>query len=359
MFGTDIDKNRKNLNFDCFDRFTNDNGMYEITINDNRKLMVEGEKSLFETLRDRKIFIPSACGGQGLCGLCKVKILEDAGPISPAEEHYLTPEEKTGGVRLSCRINAGSDLKIEVPQVLLDIRQYACICVQIRDLTYDIKQFRFELIDPPTLDYVPGQYVQLLAPAYGKSVEEVSRAYSISSDPAEKGVIELIIRRVPGGICTTYCFDYLKEGDKVEINGPYGELRLSNTEAPIIFIAGGSGMAPIKCILHYMKDIGCTRSAAYYFGGNQVRDLFLLERMRRFERELPDFRFIPVVAKPEQGAKWSGETGLVTEAVQRNAKNIAEAEAYLCGSPGMIDASIKTLTDLGMPQKKIFYDKFA
>jgi Na+-transporting NADH:ubiquinone oxidoreductase subunit F len=205
---------------------------------------------------------------------------------------------------------------------------------------------------------VPGQYVQLLAPVYKKGGEEVYRAYSISSDPAEKHSIETIIRLVPGGICTTYCFEYLKVGDEVKVNGPYGDFRLSDTGTPIVFIAGGSGMAPIKCMLHEMKNTASNRKATYYFGANKAEQLFLLEKMKAFESDLVDFRFVPVVAASGENENFNGQKGLVTEAVQRDLKNASECEAYLCGSPGLIDATIRVLTELGMREETIFYDKF-
>jgi Na+-transporting NADH:ubiquinone oxidoreductase subunit F len=238
------------------------------------------------------------------------------------------------------------------------VKKYICTCTQILDLTYDIKRFRLEFKKPETIDYVPGQYIQLLAPVFEKNSTEVYRSFSISSDPADKSVIELIIRRVPGGICTTWCFEHLKVGDDVKIKGPYGKFRLTDTNAPIVFIAGGSGMSPIKCMLHYMKNTSNKRTAAYYFGGNKVKDLFYIDLMRQFESELADFRFVPVVAAPDTGENWDGQRGLVTEAVKRDLQNASEYEVYLCGSPGMIDAAIKVLKEKGMTEDKIFYDKF-
>ncbi len=333
-------------------------GPCEITINNERKLTVEGGPSLLSILSERKIFIPSACGGRGTCGLCKLKVLEGAGSLLPTEEPFLIVEEKSSNVRLSCQVKVRNNLKIEIPKELFAIREYECKCTEITDLTYDMKQFRLELVEPKTIDYIPGQYVQLLSPVYKKGVEEVYRAYSISSDPADKNAIELIIRLVPGGICTTYCFEYLKVGDTVKVNGPYGEFKLSDSDAPIVFVAGGSGMAPIKCILHHMKNTSNKRQATYYFGGNKVKDLCLMDLMRSFESNIPSFKFVPVVSAPAEGETWNGETGLVTEAVKRNVKNTSECEGYLCGSPGMIDAAIKVLVELGMDEKKIFYDKF-
>lgn len=341
------------------ERYLNDYGQCRITINNERELEVEGGRNLLSILTSEKIFIPSACGGRGTCGLCKLKVLEGAGPLLPTEEPYLDKNERQSNVRLSCQIKVKGDLKIEIPKELFAIREYTCKCIEIRDLTHDIKEFRFGLVEPKTMDYIPGQYVQLLTPAYKKNSEEVYRAYSISSDPAEKNTIELIIRLVPGGICTTYCFEYLKVGDEVKMNGPYGDFRLSETDAPIVFIAGGSGMAPIKCMLHYMKNTQNKRKTTYYFGANQTRELFHLDLMKQFEKQLSNFKFVPVVAQPENGGTNNYETGLVTEAVRRGLKKASESEAYLCGSPGMIEASIKVLRELGMVEKNIFYDKFA
>jgi Na+-transporting NADH:ubiquinone oxidoreductase subunit F len=335
-----------------------DYGPCKITINDEKELTVNGGKSLLTVLGSEKIFIPSACGGRGTCGLCKLKIPHGAGLLLPTEEPYLDKAEREAGVRLACQVKVRNDLRIEIPPELFAVKEYTCKCTQIIDLTHDIKEFRFELIEPDRIDFVPGQYLQLLTPVYEKSSEEVYRAYSISSDPADKSSFELIIRLMPGGICTTYCFEYLKAGDEVKMNGPYGKFRLCETDAPIVFIAGGSGMAPIKCILHDMKNKGNKRKAVYYFGANKVKELFHLELMRRLESELADFRFVPTVSAVEPDESWNGKIGLVTQAVREDLKDAPQCEAYLCGSPGMIDAAIKVLKEMGMREDKIFYDKF-
>ncbi|MDY0357816.1 MAG: 2Fe-2S iron-sulfur cluster binding domain-containing protein [Sedimentisphaerales bacterium] len=334
-------------------------GPCKITVNDEKELTVEGGKDLLALLTAQKLFIPSACGGRATCGLCKVKVLEGAGPLLPTEEPYLDQTERESNVRLACQVKVRSDLKIEIPKELFAIQEYTCRCAKIVELTHDMKLFRLELTEPATMDYIPGQYVQLRTPPYGKSRKEVYRAYSIASDPAEKGIIELIIRLVPGGICTTYCFEHLKEGDEMRLNGPYGDFQLSESQAPMVFIAGGSGMAPIKCMLHHMKNTNNARRAEYYFGANAVKELCLIDLMQQFESELADFHFVPVVASTQDSPEWDGETGLVTEAVRRGLTDASQHEAYLCGSPGMIDACVKVLMDLGMPETSIFYDKFA
>lgn len=332
--------------------------MAKITINNEKEIEVEGGKSLLSTLRRQKIFIPTACGGRAKCGLCKLKVLEGAGAILPAEKPLLSEQERQENFRLACQVKVENDLKIVIPPEYFTIREYTCKCVGITDLTYDIRHLKFQLPASDTLDYIPGQYMQMMVPPYEKSSEQVCRAYSIASDPADKNHIEFIMRLAPDGISTTYCFKYLKVGDTMRFRGPLGDFKLSNTNAPIVFIAGGSGIAPIKCMLHYMKNTGNKRRTTFYFGANKVKDLFCMELMSRFENELADFKFVPVVATPETGENWNGKTGLVTQVVHSDLKDAAGCEAYLCGSPGMINASLKVLMEMGMKQENIFYDKF-
>ncbi len=334
-------------------------GPCKVVVNDKRQLDIEGGKPLLTVLRDEKIFIPSACGGRGTCGVCKCTILDGGGPVLATETPFLTKEEQAGNVRLSCQVKVRNDIAIEIPEELFNVREYTSTCIKIEELTYDMRRFRFELKEPATIDFVAGQFVQLLTPRYKGSNEEVYRAYSIASDPQEKDFIDLIIRRVPNGICTTWCFDHLAEGDEVCLNGPYGDFRLSEMDAPMVFVAGGSGMAPFISILHTMRNANSKRKANYFFGGNTTKDLCLREQMKQFEESLEGFTFTEVVANPEAGAGWSGEVGLVTEAVQRAYQDMSGHEGYLCGSPGMIDAAAKVFMDLGMSEDKIYYDKFA
>lgn len=337
-------------------------GEVHIDINNGtRKITIRGGGSLLSALTEQKLFIPSACGGRGTCGYCKVKVTEGAGPFLPTEEPFIDKTERTSGVRLSCQVKVRNDLKIEIPEELLTIREYRATCEEIIDLTYDIKQFNLTLHEPSTMKYIPGQYVQVLAPIYEGSPEEVYRAYSISSDPADKSRLELIVRRVPEGICTTYLFDHLKKGDQVRINGPYGHFFLRESDAPIIFIAGGSGIAPIKCMLHHMKNTNNKRNAVFFFGVRTTKDLFLIKEMEEFERTIAHFKYVPVLSDPEQNSGWNGATGWVTTAAAEYFEGRSDAkahEAYLCGSPGMIDSAIKVLLDAGIPEQKYYYDKF-
>ena len=223
------------------ERFICNYGECVISVNDDRQFSTQGGGPLLEALRSEGIFIPSACGGRGTCGYCKVKTVAGAGTLLPTEAPFLDDREKSENIRLSCLVKVRNDIQIEVPAELLAVREYTCRCSDIIDLTHDIKEFRFRLEVPAAMDFIPGQYVQILVPPYNGNAEEVYRAYSISSNPSEKDFLETIIRLVPGGICTTYCFNHLAVGDTVTINGPYGDFCLSDTDAPIVFVAGGSG----------------------------------------------------------------------------------------------------------------------
>ncbi len=206
-------------------------GEVDIVINDEKTLRVEGGRSLLATLKDEQIFIPSACGGRGSCGLCKVRVLEGAGDPLPTETPWLTPEEQADRVRLSCQVKVRGNLSIRIPEELFNVRQYRARVETLRDLTHDIKEVRLRLEDPPTLTFRPGQFVQFEVPAYELTDEPVYRAYSISSDCAEEGVVELEIRYVPNGICTTYVHQHLREGEAVTLNGPYGDFYLRDTQS--------------------------------------------------------------------------------------------------------------------------------
>ena len=334
-------------------------GEVKITINDETEMTVEGGKPLLSTLMGEKLFIPSACGGRGSCGFCKVKVVSDIGDYVATELPWITEEEKKENIRLSCQIKVKKDLAIQIPEELFNVKEYRTRVERIRDLTYDIKEVTLKMVDPPQIKFRAGQYIQFQTPEYELSSESVYRAYSCSSVPSRKDIVELEIRLVPNGICTTYVFEHMKEGDEVTINGPYGEFFLRDTDAEIVFIAGGSGMAPIKSILLDMAEKGIDRKATYFFGARTTRDLFLVDEMRELEKRLPRFKFVPALSAPTDEDKWSGETGLITEVLDKHLKDGNRLEAYLCGSPGMIDASVAVLTRKGLPEELIFYDKFA
>ncbi len=333
-------------------------GQVKLKINKDRELEVEGGRTLLTTLKDEDIFIPSACGGRGSCGLCKCKITAGAGEALVTELPWLTAEEHRDGVRLTCQVKVKNDIEMEIPEELFSVKQFETEVVSLRDLTYDIKEVRLKLLEPVEMDYKAGQFIQIEVPEYELTDEPVYRAYSMSSEPAEKNVVEVEVRLVPNGICSTYVHQHLKVGQKMTINGPHGDFGLREGDSEMICIAGGSGMAPIKSILLDMLRNGNQRPVRYFFGARAVRDLFLLDEMRQLEEQMPNFKFIPALSHPDPEDQWDGETGLITEVVERHVASAADKQAYLCGSPLMIDACIKVLSDKGMPSEQIFYDKF-
>ena len=334
-------------------------GSVKLTINNEKVLEVRGGRPLLSTLMSEEIFIPSACGGRGSCGLCKVEVVKGGGQYLPTELPWISEDERAKNVRLSCQFKVKNDIEIAIPPELFNVKQYSSRVTRIRDLTHDIKELTLELMEPAEISYVPGQFIQFQTPEYELTDEPVYRAYSMSSVPSDPRNVQIEVRYVPNGICTTYVHKYLKEGDEVIFNGPYGEFFLRDTQRDAVFIAGGSGMAPVKSILTAMKEAGNPRRSRYFFGAVSRRDLFLVEEMKELESAIPNFQYIPALSEPKEGDDWDGEVGLITEVLAKHLESGDNVEAYLCGSPGMIDACIRVLTSKGVPQELIFFDKFA
>ena len=334
------------------DLLVNNYGECRIDVNDGRKAL---------TVRGGA---PSACGGRGSCGVCKVKVLSDIGPILPTELPYLSEEEKAGGVRLSCQIKVKSDLKILVPEELFAIQRFDGIVESIRDMTHDIKELRIRLTEPGEIRFKAGQYAQLESRPYGNIKESAQRAYSMSSVPSETDHVEFFVRLVPGGILTTWVFEMLHENDPIRLVGPIGEFRMNETDACKICVAGGSGMAPLKSIILDMAERSLTDWPVWYFFGARTRkDLFYVEELEKLAAEWQNFHFVMSLSEPQPEDDWKGEVGLITDVLDRYLKEkVGEElpkEGYLCGSPGMIDACVRVMQSNGMPEERIYYDKFA
>jgi Na+-transporting NADH:ubiquinone oxidoreductase subunit F len=285
-------------------------------------------------------------------------VLEGGGPVLPTELPYLSEEEIGKNVRLSCQVKVKNDIRIRVPDELLAVKEYRTTVERIEELTHDIRGLRFRLPEGERVRFRAGQYVNLVCPPYGELKEKTSRAYSIASVPSDDEAIELIIRLVPNGICTTWVFEHLREGDEATLIGPFGDFFLRETDRQIICIAGGSGLAPIQSIVLDMIERGVDhRVTTFFFGAVKERDLYYVDRFESIAAEHDWFTFLPALSGPEGQTKY--ETGLITDVVDRHYDDLSDHEAYLCGSPGMIDACIKVLTGNGMPEERIFYDKFA
>lgn len=339
-------------------RFLSNYGILKININGKRDVSVKGGNSLLSSLSEEQIFIPSACGGRGSCGACKCKVIEGGGPLLPTEKPLLTKAEMDSGIRLACQVKVKTEIKIDIPESIFNIRRFKTRIAKIEDYTYDTKGITFELLEPGTISFKAGQYMQLETQAYGKVKQKVVRAYSISSGPQNDKQFQLIIRLVPEGMCTTWVHNYLKECDEVYLTGPYGDFFIRDTEADIIFVAGGSGKAPIKSMLEDLEVKGTDRKMTYFFGARTTKDLYLTEYMQHFEQVLPTFQYIPVLSHPSADENWNGRTGFVMPFFKEVMRDPQNTEAYLCGSPGMINAVTKALVEMGVPTEKIYYDSF-
>lgn len=346
------------------DKLLNNYGQLDITINGKKTLNVRGGSPLLGTLAAEGIFVPSACGGRGSCGACKCKVLTDVGPHLPTETPYMSPDEISRNVRLACQVKVRKNLAIELPEELFSVKKFSSRVESIRDLTYDIKEVLLAL-EGQEIEFQAGQYVQLVVPPYGEVAESVQRAYSMSSRPSDKKHVELLIRLVPGGIATTWVHKYLRQGQQVEVVGAFGEFHIHDTPAAMICVAGGSGMAPFKSMLYHMNETGAfpEKEIWYFFGARSLRDMFYLDEMRELSARWPRFHFVAALSEPKPEDNWTGETGLITDVLDRYLQGKVDAgkglEGYLCGSPGMINACVNVMKKNGMGEDKIYFDKFA
>ncbi|HHX02706.1 MAG TPA: 2Fe-2S iron-sulfur cluster binding domain-containing protein [Tissierellia bacterium] len=333
-------------------------GIRTITINDDKKVEVQGGDSLLFSLIEHEIFIPSACGGKGTCGYCKCQVLEGGGEILATELGYVTPEEAKNHIRLSCQVKVKQDLKVAIPEEYLSLRQYYTTVEKIVDVTDKIKFITLKLAEGDEIDFQAGQYVQILAPEYEKSDEEVYRAYSIVSSPTVKDRIELFIGYIPEGIATTYVHFHLKEGDPLQIIGPFGHFFYHDTDREMVLSAIGTGLAPIMSILRYMRDNNIHRKARVFFSARTRSDLYMMEELEEIQKAIPEIEYYFSLTRPEPEDNWEGLSGRVTDTIPQIIEDASNMEAYLCGNNVMIDHVVKVLKEKGMPEEHIHYDKF-
>ncbi|MFZ5515037.1 MAG: NADH:ubiquinone reductase (Na(+)-transporting) subunit F [Candidatus Zhuqueibacterota bacterium] len=343
------------------ERFLGNYGECKILINNEKELTVNGGASILASLNQQKIFLPSACGGRGTCAYCKCKVFEGVGPLLPTEEPLLTKQEIDSHVRLACQVKVKQDIKIEIPEELFNIKEFDVDVESIKNLTYDIKLLRLKLVEPKEINFIPGQYVLLISKPYPGVKESVSRAYSIASPNYEKNHLDLMVRLVPEGICTTWVHQHLQENERIKIVGPMGDFQLHKGDGEIIMIAGGSGMAPMVSLLAEIAEKKIDRKVTYFFGSVAKRDLFYLEEMAAFEKQISNFKFVPALSQPAEGDEWEGETGLITIPLSQYIKDNdnSKSQAYLCGSPGMINACTVILKKYNFTTDRIYFDPFA
>ena len=376
-------------------------GDVTLQIND-RELVVSPGSNLLTTLSGNDIFLPSACGGGGTCGMCKCQIMSGGGSILPTEIGFFTRKEQHDHWRLGCQVKIREDLKIKLPESVLGIKKWECEVVSNRNVATFIKEFVVKLPDGEMLNFEPGGYIQIDVPKYETSFKdfhieqeyrsdwdkykmwdmhirnttETFRAYSMANYPAEKNLIKLNIRiatppwdnvrkeflNVPPGICSSYIFS-LKKGDKVMISGPYGEFHIKDTCNEMVYIGGGAGMAPLRShIFHLFHTLKTGRKVSYWYGARSLREVFYEDEFRVIEKKFNNFRFYLALSETLPEDNWKGLTGFIHQVLLDNYLSRhdepEDIEYYFCGPPVMNDAVIKMLDSLGVPEENISFDDF-
>jgi Na+-transporting NADH:ubiquinone oxidoreductase subunit F len=333
---------------------------FKIDINCGAKIIEAfKEDLLIDTLAKNAIYLPSACGSSGKCGLCKLTVLNEDGPLTDSEKKLLSKMEISEKMRLSCQVRIRSDFQIKIPSEYLGAKEFTARLREKTLLTSDIMELTLDLVSPESISFLPGQYITLKCPAYDEK-RAVMRPFSIASSSSQKSTIQLNVRLNRSGICTPWIFDYLQNGQEVHFSGPRGSFHLRNTLKPILFIAGGSGMAPVRSILKTMAENSIDRKVVFFFGALTEGDLFYLDEMAELEKQMEDFRFIPALSNEPSLSNWTGERGLITDVISRFTEaDLSEYEAYLCGKPAMIECCLPVLTLKGIARERIVFDLFS
>ena len=302
---------------------------------------------------------------EGQCSACKSFLLDGEVDLDRYSTFALPEFEESEGWTLLCRAHAYSDLEVELINYDEEAlhggtppRTVQTTVAAVAPLTHDIRLLRLKVCDDEPFSYKPGQYVDIRIP--DASSEDEHRSFSMANTTSKPDELEFMIKLYPDGRFSGLLQEErLKEGDTLHVTGPYGVFTLrASSPRRLLFIGGGAGMAPILCLLRSMAEAGVERPATYYYGARREADLFHLEEIAQLERELHDFTFVPALSEVEPDDDWDGETGLITDVVDRLEDDVAEVDVYLCGPPPMVDAAIALLEAKGVPEAHIYYDKF-
>jgi propane monooxygenase reductase subunit len=296
----------------------------------------------------------------GGCGTCKALIVEGEVDQSEASTFALMDFEREQGMALLCSAYPLDDIAIELSDYEeseleggAPIGRFLAEVAAIEYLTHDIVGLKLGLIEPERISFKAGQYVDVLVPGTSET-----RSYSMANPPSRDGEVELIVKLMAGGLFSEYLRGQLKAGERLTLEGPYGSFHLHESERPALFIAGGSGMAPMLSLLSDMAEKEDRRPVTFFYGARAKRDLFHREELFGLEKLLPRFRFVPALSEPAAADAWQGATGLITEVVAQEVPDAHGREAYLCGPSAMIDAAIAVLVRRGVSEHDIHYDKF-
>lgn len=314
-----------------------------------------GETVLDAALR-QGIVLPYSCR-TGSCATCKGRIVSGEVDYGEYQEQALPPSERDQGYALLCQAQPLTDLEVEAREVAvaeeIEIKLLPCRVVQLSPIAHDVMEVRIKLPQNQRFHYLPGQYIDLLLR------DGRRRSFSIANPPDEEGVLELHVRRVPDGYFTNYIFDGMKERDLLRFQGPLGTffLRDGEEQRPLLFVAGGTGFAPIKAILEYALAEGIRRPMHFFWGARAARDLYMRELAESWQDRHEHFTFTPVLSEPGDD-EWGGETGWVHEAVTRCYPDLSGHQVYASGPPPMIEALKKSFPEHGLPRDQLFYDSF-
>jgi propane monooxygenase reductase subunit len=296
----------------------------------------------------------------GGCGTCKALIVEGEVDQPEASTFALMDFEREQGMALLCSAYPLGDIVIELSDYEeseleggAPIGKFLAEVGVLKYLTHDIVGLELGLIEPARISFKAGQYVDVLVPGTSET-----RSYSMANPPSRDGGVELMVKLMSGGLFSEYLRGQLKAGDRLTVEGPYGSFHLRDSERPALFIAGGSGMAPMLSLLRDMAEKRDCRPVTFFYGARAKRDLFHLDELFSFEKLLPCFRFVPALSEPATEDAWNGAGGLITEVVAHEVPDARGMEAYLCGPSAMIDAAIAVLIRLGVSEHDIHYDKF-
>jgi len=373
----------------------------DVTININndpdKKVTVPAGGKLLQTLSEMGVFIPSACGGGGTCAQCKCQVLDGGGSMLPTEESHFTMREAKEGWRLACQVAVKQDMELDLEEEIFGVKKWTCTVESNPNVATFIKELTLKIPDGEVVNFRAGGYVQLECPPHTvdykdfdieeeyrgdwdrfnvwdniSNVSETTiRAYSMANYPGEKGIVKFNIRiaspppgsqGIPPGIMSSYVFN-LKPGDKIDVYGPFGEFFAKDTDAEMVFVGGGAGMAPMRShIFDQLKRLNSTRKISFWYGARSLREAFYSEEYDQLAAENDNFKWHLALSDPQPEDDWDGMTGFIHNVLFENYLKEHEApedcEYYMCGPPMMNAAVIKLLEDLGVEPENILLDDF-
>jgi propane monooxygenase reductase subunit len=318
------------------------------------------DQNILRAAAEQGIMLMHGCK-EGQCASCKSFILEGEDVEYDKYSTFALPDyELDEGYTLLCRAHAYEDLTIELlnydEEMIrsgLPIQSGVAEVVSKDAVTHDMRHLVLRLIEPAEVKFFPGQYLDISIPG-----TDIVRSFSMANTTSRGGLLEFVIKVYPDGQFSRFLAEKLAEGDRLDWTGPFGVFTLREGEGDLVFVGGGAGMAPILSLLRAMAERGLQRKATFFYGARTRSDLCFEPELRELERRLPGFRYIPALSEPGPDEEWDGETGLITDVVQRLASNLAQVHAYVCGPPPMVEAALPLLARLGVEEKRVYYDKF-